>query len=103
MQTFRSTVNSRGETSRATSDDSQVVKIGLGPRSQANFLRDIRRNALEKLRAIGKQHYREIRAFWPKCFQKAFGFRIIGRKLNIDPLIGHMIAREKIAQLITLG
>jgi hypothetical protein len=35
--------------------------------------------------------------------QKALGFRIAGGEHNVDPLMGNVIAREEIAQLVRAG
>ena len=71
--------------------------------AQADFLRDIGGYAFEKLGAVGKKHDGKIGSLRPQGFQQQLGFGIIGGKLNVDPLVGNVIACEKVAQLVGPG
>ena len=100
MQAFRRAIDGSSQASRPSADDRQIVKIGLRASPQPNFLRDFRRHALQKLRPVREEHDRKAGGLRPQSLQKALGFRIVGGKLHVDPLIGNVVARQKIAQLI---
>src|SRR4029077_5673871 len=100
VQTFRGAINSSGQTSRPSTDNRQIIKAGLGARPQPDLLRDVRGHTLKQLRPVWKKNYRETGGLWAQGIHKTLCLRIIRRRLDINPLIGDVIAREKIPQLV---
>src|SRR4029077_7464982 len=100
VQTFRGAINGSGQTGRPSTDNRQIIKASLGASSQSDFLRNVRRDTLKQLRPPWKKNRREIRSLWAQRVQKAFGLRIVGRRLDINPLIRDVITRKKVSQLV---
>jgi len=96
VETFGGPVNRGRQTGRSATDNCQVIKAGLGACAQPYLLRNLGRHALQKLGPVGKQYDRKIGRLGPKRLEETFGLRIAGGKLNVDPLIGDVIARQEI-------
>ena len=100
MQTFRGAIDGSGQPGRPSADNRQIIETGLGARPQSDLLRDVGGYTLKKLRPVGKQHHGEIASLRAQCLQEAFGFRIIGGTLDVNPLIRDTVARQEVPQLI---
>src|SRR5271166_2334803 len=103
MQTFGGSINGSGQTGRPPTHNRQIIKAGLGARAQPNFLCDVGGYTLKKLWPVGEEHHGEIGRLWTESFQEALGFWIIGGKLDVSPLIGGVVARQEVAQLVRSG
>src|SRR5260370_33621488 len=85
---------------RSTTYNRQIVKVGLRAGPQADFLRNICRQTLQKLRSVREEYDREVRGLGTQGLHETLGFRIVGRKFHVDPLIGNAIARQEVPQLV---
>jgi hypothetical protein len=93
VQTFGGSINSGSQTGRPSTHNGQIIEGSLRSRSQPDLLRHIRRGTLEKLRTVGEEDHGQIGSLGAESLEKALSFGIIGRKLDINPLIRNVIAR----------
>ena len=68
--------------------------------AEANFVRDGGQQGLGEARPVGEQHERKGLHFRAKRANQTPHFRIALGQLHVDPLIGDLVAGEKIAQFV---
>src|SRR5215813_5905579 len=100
MQALGSSINSSSQSGRTPANDRQIVETGLRSRSQPNLLRHVSGYTLEKSSTIWENDDWKIGRLRTERFQQTLCLGIIGRKLDINPLIWNVIACQKIPQLI---
>jgi hypothetical protein len=64
--------------------------------AKANLVRNCGQSWLGKTRAVGEKNQWERFRFWPKRTDQAANLGVTLRQLDIDPLVGHLVARKKI-------
>ena len=103
VEAFGGSIHSSGKPRRPSTDDRQVIKIGLRARPQTDSLRHLRRHTFEELCSVGKKHDRKTRCFGSQVFQKPPGLRVVCGNFDVNPLIRYAVARKKLSQFIRLG
>ncbi len=97
-QPFRRAINTGGEASRSTAGDDQIVKLQAGTHAQADLGGKFAVGRGSHARAVGKQDYRQMRRIVAERLSQAMRLRI-GR-LDVQPLIRHLAAGQKVPDLI---
>src|SRR5579864_4697618 len=101
VQALRGTVNGGRQPGRTSTYNGEVVKTCFGTRAQAHLLRDISGRALQQFCSIGEKHNWKFGGFRSQGPQQAFSLGVVSGELDVNPLVGDVISREEIAQLIT--
>ena len=99
-QALAGAIDGRCKSGGATADNGEIVEISLSAGAEANLVGDGRERRLGETRAIGKQNEREGSRLRTKRIHEAAHFRVAFGKLDVNPLIRNLIARQKIAQLV---
>src|SRR5229473_3581515 len=102
-QSFRCSINGSGKTRGATADDCEIVKIGLRLGVQTELAGHRRKRRLGEAFAIGEKNQRQSLCFRAQGIEEPAHLGIRGCNLDVDPLVRHLIAAEKIAQFVGPG
>ena len=103
VQALGRSINGSSQAGRASTHDGQVIKVGLGACPQTNPLGYVGWDTFQKLGAVREKYDRKTSGVGPQNFQETLGFRVIGGKLDVNPLIGNSVARQEISQLVGPG
>ena len=99
-QAFARAVDSGGKPGGTTADDGKIVEVGLGVCAKPDFIRNSGQRRLRKARPVGKQNQWKFLGLRPQGINQVAHFGVGLSQLHVNPLIGHLIAREEFAQLI---
>ena len=99
-QAFAGAVDRGGQSGRTAAHNGEIIKVSLCMGAQADFVGDGGERRLGQAHPIGKQDYRERLRLRAKRIHQTTNFGVAFGKLHVDPLMGHLIARKKITQLV---
>jgi hypothetical protein len=88
------------ETGLASAQNDQVVGCGAGAGVEADAASHFRVGRVGETAAILEEHHREAPLFGRQHVQGTAHLRIAVSLLRVEPLVVHLVARQKLAELV---